>query len=356
MSNSTAQPDPKHADPTAERADRMKRLSIIPIWNTSGVAEEMGYKARGHVWRWRDLHAEFEEAVKTSLAGPGTERRILLFENPGMPRSAAATPTLNGALQMILPGEVAPAHRHTYSALRFILSGSGAFTVVDGTRADMHELDLLLTPGGCWHSHAHNGGTEPMVWFDALDTPFVSYMRADCFEMHPSKSLEPYTNTVGSYEDIGALGMLQGRTRAQPPASPQLVYKWAAAEAMIQAGLDRDDDDPYEGVVYEYVNPITGGHVMPTIACHVNGFRKGFHSKARRRTSSSLCVVAKGSGATIIDGVKHEWSERDVIAEPAWSWCEYIAYEKSILFRTSDQPILEPFGLARQEDHPNGRQ
>lgn len=195
-----------------------------------------------------------------------------------------------------------------------------------------------------------------MVWFDALDTPFVSFMRADAFELHPCRSLEPHNQTAGPPEDFGSGGMLAGRERPLSPNSPQLIYKWSVAESMIARAVASDALDPHEGAVFEYVNPCTGGHVMPTLACYAHGFPAGFHSLARRRTSSSLCVVAKGKGAAIIDGQRFEWSERDVIAEPASAWCEYIAYEPSSLFRVSDQALLEPFGLLRVENHPRGRQ
>jgi gentisate 1,2-dioxygenase len=206
-----------------------------------------------------------------------------------------------------------------------------------------------------WHSHTHVG-EEPMVWFDGLDTPFVTYMRADAFELHPSRSLEPHNETAGEADDFGNSGMLAGRDRTVTPNSPQLIYKWNVAETAIARALASGAVDPHEGAVFEYVNPRTGGHVMPTMACYAQGFAAGFHSLARRRSSSSVCVIVKGSGATIIDGRRYEWGERDVIAEPASAWCEYVAYEPTLLFRLSDQPLLEPFGLLRVEDHPNGRQ
>ena len=340
------------------QADRLAKLNAVPFWNTSHIATAMGGpRAEGYAWSWNSLRPEFDVAIKTRLAGPGAERRIIILQNPGMPTSFSSTHTLNGALQMILPGEVAPAHRHTYAALRFILEGSGAYTVVNGVRVDMHKYDLLLTPAMFWHSHTQPGN-EPMVWFDALDAPFVSYQRAEFFEPHPSGSLQPYDRTVGESDDLGKPGMLPGRmrARAEPANSPQLIYKWEVAERCIASALANNAVDQHEGAVFEYVNPDTGGHVMPTIACYAQGFRAGFHSLARRRTSSSMCVVTKGRGATIIDGRTFEWTERDVIAEPSSSWCEYVAYEDAAFFRVSDQPLLEPFGLLRVEDHPKGRQ
>jgi gentisate 1,2-dioxygenase len=338
-------------------AERLAELEAIPVWDTRKLSKEMGGpRAVAHVWRWDLLRPEFSAAIKTKLAGPGTERRVILLHNPGLPKSyAAATHTLNGALQMILPGEIAPAHRHSYAALRFVLEGSGAFTVVNGVRVDMDPFDLLLTPAMFWHSHTHVG-TEPMVWFDGLDTPFVTYMQADAFELHDSRSLEPHNESAREAHDFGNTGMLAGRQRTMSANSPQLIYKWSVARVSIERAISAGSIDPFDGAVFEYVNPHTGGHVMPTMACYAQGFASGFHSLARRRTSSSVCVVVKGRGATIIDGKRYEWTEKDVIAEPASAWCEYVAYEPSMMFRLSDQPLLEPFGLLRVEDHPDGRQ
>jgi gentisate 1,2-dioxygenase len=79
-------------------------------------------------------------------------------------RFVGATHSLVASLQMLMPGEIAPAHRHSYSALRFMLSGSGAYTVVDGESVAMAVGDLVLTPNWKWHDHGHRDGAQPMVW------------------------------------------------------------------------------------------------------------------------------------------------------------------------------------------------
>ena len=93
------------------------------------------------------------------------ERRVLVFENPGLPGQSRITQSLFGGLQIILPGEIAPAHRHTASALRFILEGKDAYTAVGGERTMMEPGDFVITPSMTWHDHG-NVGKEPMVWLD----------------------------------------------------------------------------------------------------------------------------------------------------------------------------------------------
>ena len=65
------------------------------------------------------------------------ERRVLGFINPGLPDRFGATHTLWAGFQYVLPGEVAPAHRHSPAAIRFVIEGRGAFTTVDGDKCVM---------------------------------------------------------------------------------------------------------------------------------------------------------------------------------------------------------------------------
>ena len=80
-------------------------------------------------------------------------------------------------MQLILPGETAPAHRHTPSALRFILEGEGAFTAVAGERTTMRRGDFVITPSWAWHDHGAEGDT-PCAWLDGLDLPLVQFFEA----------------------------------------------------------------------------------------------------------------------------------------------------------------------------------
>lgn len=345
---------------TNEMQQRWDALHLVPIWDTgAAIARQEIPRPVPHVWRWDDLERELNVVAETHLDGAAKERRILLLNNPGLPLGAqAAVPNLSGAVQMILPGEAAPAHRHTYAALRFVLSGTGARTVVDGREIEMRHGDFLLTPGWTWHDHVLDADVdEPMIWFDSLDSPFVANMQAAVYQNHPSGASQPVDGPAAELADFGGASMLPGRGRRQrPPVSPQYAYRWADSEPVLRAALGRGAVDPFEGAAFEYVNPTTGGHVMPTIACFLHGFPAGFRSLARRRTSASLCVVLRGSGTSIINGERFPWAERDIIAEPAWSWIEYEADDDAALFRVTDQPLLEPFHLDRVEDHPDGRQ
>jgi hypothetical protein len=82
-------------------------------------------------------------------------RRVLVFENPALRGASSITHTLYAGLQLILPGEIAPAHRHTQSAIRFIVEGEGAYTAVDGERVAMSPGDFIVTPAWTWHDHGY---------------------------------------------------------------------------------------------------------------------------------------------------------------------------------------------------------
>ena len=84
-----------------------------------------------HQWRYEDVRPYVLESAE-HISAKEAERRVLILENPGLHGSSEITNSLYAGLQLIMPGEVAPAHRHTQSALRFIIEGSGAYTAVDG--------------------------------------------------------------------------------------------------------------------------------------------------------------------------------------------------------------------------------
>src|SRR6478752_6733254 len=123
-----------------------------------------------------------------------------------MPGSACITPSLYAGLQLILPGEVAPSHRHTQSALRFIIEGEGAYTAVDGERTIMHEGDFVITPTWTWHDHG-NDSSKPMVWLDGLDIPLVAMFNAG-FAENGAEDEQAVTAPEGTSDARFASGLL----------------------------------------------------------------------------------------------------------------------------------------------------
>ena len=166
-----------------ELNDLLRPRWVSGLWNVDHAERPSDPKTRvrPHLWKWHDIYDSLLQAKeKISVASGSVERRVIRLVNPGMAESEMTSHTILLSFQLIQPGEVAPAHRHTMSAFRFILQGHGAYTNVDGQKMVMEDGDLILTPQGCWHEHAHEGD-ENMVWIDGLDVPFVQALQSDFF-------------------------------------------------------------------------------------------------------------------------------------------------------------------------------
>jgi gentisate 1,2-dioxygenase len=237
-------------------------------------------------------------------------------------------------VQYLGPHESAPGHRHSPSALRFVVEGSGAWTTVDGVRLDMAPGDLVLTPAYAWHDHQNNSD-EPMTWFDGLDLPLACYLDAQFFEFYPT----------GELQEPGC-GSTPPPTGAQPgPRSPLLLYPWAETEAAL---AERSTPDPHDDVIFRYTNHETGGPVLPTLDASIQLLRGGVRTMPHRHVHSVVYQVFRGRGETIIDGVRFAWERGDMFAVPPWAAHEHHATDgDALLFSITDAPVLTALGLER---------
>jgi gentisate 1,2-dioxygenase len=307
---------------------------------------------QAHVWRWRDVYELGRRVAESVSLGPGDDRRTLRLVNPGLPYGA--THTLWAAVQEVLPGEVATAHRHSVSAIRFIIQGQGAATTVEGEHYAMRVGDVLLTPGWTWHDH-ENTGSEPMIWLDGLDIPLVRALNAVFFQPYaePKQPLAEWSEHSFRQYGFGTMRPLRP-SRPAWRASPLLVYPWQRTLEALGA-LSGTQVDPFDDVALEYQNPLTGGPAMPTIGLAMQMLRPGVETRPHRHTSSSVHHVVRGEGATIIEGQRFDWSERDFFVVPPWAWHAHVnasAHEPAIVFQFNDAPLMQALGLYREEDVP----
>ena len=149
------------------------------------------------------------------------ERRVLVLENPGLRGQSKITTDLYAGVQLVLPGEVAPAHRHTQSALRFVLEGAGAYTAVNGERTIMHEGDFIITPPWAWHDHG-NKSDQPIFWLDGLDIPVVQLLDAS-FAEHLDQDEQPITARLATAMPATAPNSAR-RSQAGGGGSPVFNY------------------------------------------------------------------------------------------------------------------------------------
>jgi len=323
-------------------------LDLQPLWTQTRnlMPDEPRPAVKPWLWKWQRVRALCERAGALVPIERGGERRVLSLSNPGLGGLPFATSTLWGAFQYLGPRESAPAHRHSPGAIRFVIEGEGAWTTVDGDACDMSPGDLVLTPSWRWHDHA-NGTDRPMIWFDGLDMPTVIALDAVFFEPHPEPS-QPRRGRNLSERLYGGRATLAVADRHDAPHSPLLVYRWRDTDASLTA-LIETNGRPI--VTLRYVNPLTGSSALPTIGCEMTRLSPGTRSPTVQKVGSSVFVVFRGRGASVIDGTRFEWGPGDSFVVPSWALVDHEAAEPADLFSIDDRPMLESLGLFREAAH-----
>ncbi|MFN7926223.1 MAG: gentisate 1,2-dioxygenase [Bryobacteraceae bacterium] len=299
-------------------------------------------------WRYAAIREAMLEAGGL-ITAKEAERRVLVLENPGLRGQSKITTDLYCGVQMVLPGEVAPAHRHSQSALRFMLEGEGAYTVVDGERTTMHEGDFVITPSMTWHDHG-NDGSGPVFWLDGLDIPIVQFLDAS-FAERLDCDAQPIVRPEGDSDArFGANLLPVNHSPGAAGTSPVFNYPYVRTREALERMRRTDAWDPHHGLKMRYSNPATGGHAMPTIGTFIQLLPKGFSTAPYRSTAATVFVPIEGSGRTRIgDGFEVEWTKRDVFVAPSWKPVRHDAHSDSVLFSFSDRPVQEALHLFREE-------
>jgi gentisate 1,2-dioxygenase len=297
------------------------------------------------LWKWDTIYSLAKRAGEIITVERGGDRRVLAFANPGLNGLPFTSSTLWGAIQYLGPGESAPAHRHTPSAIRFVMAGSGVYTTVDGDACDMEPGDLILTPNWNWHDH-NDHGSESMVWFDGLDLPLVTTLDAIFFENHPER-VQPVIGHNLSERLYVSPGLVDPNAASPPGHSPLLRYRWVDTDRMLES-VHAERGGPTATV--EYRNPLTGAAVVSTFTCEMHRLYAGERTTTRRKTGSSIYVVFSGRGRTLINSVAFEWGAGDVFVTPSWSAVDHEALERSDVFAICDRPVLQTLRLYREED------
>jgi gentisate 1,2-dioxygenase len=329
--------------------DLLRGRWVSGLWNLDQAERQSDPRTRvkPHLWKWHEIYDSLLQArEKISVASGSVERRVIRLVNPGMAETEMTSHTMLLSFQLIQPGEVAPAHRHTMAAIRFILQGKGAYTNVDGQKIVMEDGDLILTPQWSWHEHAHEGD-EPMVWIDGLDVPFVQSLQAISFQPYREGRL-PVSEGI---DPRVLYGMIRPVDANDQQSMPLLHYRWRDTYPSLQR-LSRGSGNPYDGVALEYINPATNGPTLPTLSCWIQMLRPAERTRSHRHNSTSIYHAFRGSGTTTIGGQPFHWEKGDTFIVPLWSWHEHAndsSTEEAILFSMHDVPVLKAFGLYREE-------
>ena len=299
------------------------------------------------LWKWDEILPLAKRAGEIISLERGGDRRVLAFANPGLHGLPFTSTTLWGAIQYLGPHESAPAHRHTPSAVRFVMTGSGVYTTVNGDACEMEPGDLVLTPIWNWHDH-NNTGDQPMVWFDGLDLPLLTNLESIFFENHPDL-LQPVEGHNLSERSFRGVGLREIDAESPAGHSPLLRYRWSETEEALES-LHRARGGEIASV--EYANPLTGAPAVATFACEMHRIYPGPRTRSTRKTGSSVYVVFQGRGRTVVGGELFEWGPGDVFVTPSWAAVDHQAEEQADLFAISDRPVLKMLHLYRQETLP----
>ena len=329
---------------------------LIPLWTIrEGLMPAVPTPAAvPHIWHWSDLYPLAQRAGALVPVGRGGERRAIAMSNPGLSPMPYATATLWAAIQYLGPAEVAPPHRHSQNAFRFVLEGEGVWTVVDGDPVAMRRGDLLITAGWQFHGH-HNPNDAPMAWLDGLDVPFCSHIDAQFFEFGSDDIGERTSPRESRSERLwGHPGLVPvSASENQPPYSPLAAFRWKDTDAALRAQLELEQEG-YPGVVspghaaIRFSHPGTGADALPTIRTEMHRLAPGAAMVTAREAGSSVWQVFDGAGTVTLDGATRDLAHGDVIAVP--SWCEHTfgATTELSLVRMSDQPIFERLHLNKR--------
>ncbi|MFD2468655.1 cupin domain-containing protein [Amycolatopsis silviterrae] len=360
-------PDQPAVTPALENLYRgFEKELLVPLWTEIGdlMPGQPRSQAVPHRWRWANLLRLAEQAGEIVPVGRGGERRAIALANPGLGGRPFATPTLWAAIQYLMPGEDAPEHRHTQNAFRFVVEGSGVWTVVGGDAVPMRRGDFLPQAGWNWHAH-HNATREPMAWIDGLDIPFQYGIDAQFFEFGREEisTAERTTPERSRSERLWAHpGLRPLSVGTVAPGSPLLAYKWEHTDAALRDQLQLEKEG-YGGTVgpghaaVRFSNPHNGSDVLPTIRAEFHRVARGAETAPVRETGSSVCQVFDGSGTVTVGGTSWTVSRGDLFVVPSWQpfsvKSEAGATDSDSgaldLFRFSDAPVFEALHLNRQE-------
>jgi gentisate 1,2-dioxygenase len=336
--------------------DDFATANLIPLWTEIGnlMPEYPEPAAQPYHWAWSDLLPLAERAGDLVPVGRGGERRAIALANPGLAPRPFATTTLWAAIQYLGVGEVAPAHRHSQGAFRFVVQGDGVWTVVNGDPVQMRAGDLLLTPSMFWHGH-HHAGDQAMAWLDGLDIPLVQKLDAAFFQYGDDGIEDKSTPERSRSERLWAHpGRRPLSALENSPNSPLLAYRWAETDASLAAQLELEDEgepgvcEPGHAAI-RFTNPATGGDALPTMRTEMHRLRAGAATSRRREVGSAVWQVFRGSGTAELDGHRFRLAEGDLITVPSWASLRFEAETRLDLFTFNDHRIFEVLNLARQE-------
>ena len=327
--------------------DKIAKGNVTPLWEVlhSLITAEPNTPCQPYLWKWETAWPWLQEAGAL-ITAKEAERRVLVLENPGLRGQSRITHSLYAGLQIILPGEIAPAHRHSQSALRFILHGGGAYTAVDGEKVTMNIGDFVITPSWTFHDHGNPSG-EPMVWMDGLDVPLVELLDAQFMEKGSQEAQHTDRTQRDNLAQFGNT-MKPVEYRAGSRTSPLFWYPYPRTREALETLHAGHAPHPCWAHKLQYTNPVTGGGAMPTIGTFMQLLPKGFKGREYRSTDSTVYAVVEGRGRCLLKNEALAFGPKDIFVCPSWMPYRLEADEQAVLFSFSDRPVQQALDLWRE--------
>lgn len=323
----------------------MRAQSLQPLWQLyeQVVLREPQGTEHSHQWRWSELDRLVAQST-AAVTGELADHRVLLLTHPAFKGRIATTANLLAGIQCVLPGECTVPHRHTASAVRFVIESAGAITFVDGKACPMHRGDLVLTPNWTWHAHA-NETEARAVWIDMLDVPLMGLLGSTFGARGPAASFPHSTATIT--DEAFAHGGLVPVTDHTPVAySPKV--RWAR-DAVLEA-LKHTPPRSDGSRLLRYTNPVQGGAVLPTIDVYALELQRGQQTIPFRSSGGAFCVVMDGEGESRVGDIEHRWQPNDLFTLPNWTTRTHRATsDVARLLIVSDYELYRRAGLLRDE-------
>ena len=292
----------------------LRAANLVPLWPSLRALVPPGCprtSTRPTLWKWTSVRPLLVQSGDLAPMDKA-ERRVLVLANPGRGLdNLQASSVIYLGMQLVLPGEVAPNHRHTPNAVRIVVEGSGACTIVGGEKCPMHHGDLVLTPTGLWHEHRHEG-QGPFIWLDVLDIPLMLAIDASYVI---GGAPQGDTRSPAAYGAGSVVPRVRGeRTSAR---HPQLRYEWSRTRAALD---DLARQTPRDQLVeVAYVNPETGSDCLQTIAFGALVLRPGEQQQMRRMSPAQVFHVVEGRGNALVNGTEFVLENADTFCAPGFA-------------------------------------
>lgn len=333
------------AESLAEFHETLAKSNIQPLWGQydSVLPEFPTAPDLAMIWRWRELLPFVDKAAR-DVPMDMAERRVLMLVNPAFDGKPYTTTNLFAGIQILEPGETAPPHRHTPSAMRFIIEGGGGATIVDGVNCPMFPGDLILTPNWAWHEH-HNDSDGRVVWLDALDLPLANDLGV-LFSQKGKANEYPVKLSTLPDDAFATAGLVPDTDAERDAYSPMFRYPWTRTlEAFPKTPAHEDGSRRLR-----YTNPTTGGAVIDTLDSYAWELAKGQETRPARSSANAVFHVVGGEGVSHVGDETIEWKTHDTFTVPHWNWTTHKATsEDAHLFIVTDREVMRRLHLLREE-------